>query len=109
MTGAIPLGTTMPAIAVSEISVMERNTVGMNAAKVLATARIQVTVQASSYADQKTVLDLVRKACPNQRGTVNGVAVDSIVPDVAGPDLDVPDAGLFMQSRDFIVKFTETT
>jgi hypothetical protein len=70
---------------------------------------VQVTVQAKSYTDQKSLLELVRKACPNMHTTVNGIVVDSILPEIAGPDLRDDDLVIFMQSRDFIVKFIEST
>lgn len=108
MAGEIPLNAVLPAIAVNEISTVERSTVAMNAATVLATSRVQVTVMSKTYDEQKSILALVRKACPVSRGTVNGVAVDSIIPDIAGPDLRDDDARIFFQSRDFIVKFQET-
>lgn len=107
MAGVIPLNTVLPAIAVNHISTVERNTVAMNDATILATSRVQVTVQAKTYTEQKSILELVRKACPVSRGTVNGVVVDSIIPDIAGPDFRDDEAGIFMQSRDFIVKFQE--
>ena len=107
-SGAIPLNTVLPAIAVNEISVTERRTVGMNTSNILTTARIQVSVTAKSYAEQKSILELVRKACPNTTGIVNGVTVDSILPELAGPDLRDDDAGVYLQTRDFIVKFNAT-
>ncbi len=109
MAGALPLGIVLPAIAVNHISTTERNNVEMKSAKVLATSRVQVTVQAKSYAEQKSILELVRKACPNTHATVNGVQVDSILPDIAGPDMRNDDLGIYMQSRDFIIKFLEST
>jgi len=109
MAGVIPLDTVLPAIGISHISTVERNTVAMNSAEVMATERVQVTVEAKSYADQKSILELVRKACPNTHGTVNGIAVDSILPEIAGPDLRDDDLLIFVQSRDFIVKFIEST
>lgn len=108
MAGVIPLDTVLPAIGISHISTVERNTVAMNTAQVMATERVQVTVEAKSYADQKSILELVRKACPNTRGSVNGIAVDSILPEAAGPDLRDDDLLIFVQSRDFIVKFIES-
>jgi hypothetical protein len=111
MAGVIPIETVLPAIAVSHISTVERNTVSMADVGVMATERVQVTVQAKTYLDQKSILELVRKACPNTRGTVNGIAVDSILPELAGPDLrdDEVEPPLFIQSRDFIVKFVESS
>jgi hypothetical protein len=109
MASVIPLETVLPAIGISHISTTERNTVAMDSAKVMATERVQVTVQAKSYADQKSILELVRKACPNTHGTVNGIEVDSILPEIAGPDLRDDELLIFVQSRDFIVKFIEST
>jgi hypothetical protein len=109
MAGVIPIETVLPAIAVSHISTVEGNTVAMNGATVLATSRVQVTVQTKTYAEQESILELVRKACPVSRATINGVIVDSIIPDIAGPDFRDDEAGIFMRSRDFIVRFTEAT
>lgn len=108
-SGVVPLNTTLPAIAVNHISTIERNTVAMNTPTVLATSRVQVTVLAKTYASQKSVLELVRKALPNAKGVINGVTVDSILPDISGPDLRDDDAGIYMQSRDFMCKIIETT
>ena len=108
MAGVIPIDTVLPAIGISHISTVERNTVAMDAAQVMATERVQVTVEAWGYADQKSILELVRKACPNTDGTVNGIAADSILPEIAGPDLRDDDLLIFVQSRDFIVKFIES-
>ena len=104
LTSYVPLGTTLPAVCVNEISVVEDWDLAMGAGR-LARARIQVTVHAPSYIEQKDLLELVRLACPNQRGVINGVTVDSILPDAMGPDLRLDDAGVFMQSRDFLVRF----
>jgi hypothetical protein len=109
MAGVIPIETALPAIAINHISTIERNSVAMNSTNVMATERVQVTVQTKSYAEQKSILELVRKACPNTHALVNGVQVDSILPDIAGPDLRDDDMGIFIQTRDFIVKFIEST
>lgn len=107
MAGVIPIETVLPAISVNHISTIERTTVSMTEATVMATSRVQVTVMTKTYAQQKSILELVRKAMPNTNGSVNGVTVDSILPEVAGPDLRDDDAKIFFQSRDFIVKFLE--
>lgn len=106
-TSYIPMGTTLPALCVNEISTTDEFSMSLADPKRLPQSRIQVTVQAKTYADQKAVLELARKALPNQRGTVNGVEVDSILPDGAGPDLRNDDDEIFMQSRDFLVRFTQ--
>jgi hypothetical protein len=73
--------------------------------KRLITDRVQVTVHTGAYDVQEQLLELVRLACPNQHGTVNGVDVDSILPDLVGPDLYDTPSGLYEKSRDFIVKW----
>jgi hypothetical protein len=106
MAGTVPINTVLPAIGLQEISMVERKNVAMNGASVMITSRVQVTVMAKTYAAQKSILELVRKACPNSSGSINGVAVDSIITDGAGPDFEDTDATIYMQSRDFIVNFT---
>jgi len=104
--GLIPQGTTLPALAVSHISTIRRHTVPGSAVE-FCTSRVQVTAHASTYASQKQVLALVRAALPRSRGTVNGVKVDAILSDIEGPDFRDDEAGIFMGSHDFIVKFNE--
>lgn len=107
MAGTVPINTVLPAIGITEISSSERITVATNDALVIVTSRVQVMVMAKTYADQKDILGLIRDALPNTTGTVNGVTVDSILPDTVGPDLKDEDAGIFYQSRDFFVKHIE--
>ena len=106
MAGVIPLGTQLPAIAVSHVSTIRKQFVAASA-KYFCTSRVQVTVHAATYPQQKSVLALVRAALPRSRGTVNGVSVDAIVPDFEGPDFGDDEAGIFMGSHDYIVTFTE--
>lgn len=103
--GVIPLGTSLPCIGIQEISVIEHNTVSLVQNKKFATARIQVTVLAATYPQKNTILELARKALPNSRGTINGVDVDSILPDIDGPDFQNVAATIFMQGKDFLVRF----
>ena len=106
MAGQIPINTILPAISVAHISGVQRNIVAMNAEKYQVTDRVQVTVMAGTYGLQKSILALIRAACPHTRGTVNGFDCDSILPDVEGPDFRDDAAAIFMQSQDFIVKFS---
>jgi hypothetical protein len=101
--GLIPLGTTLPAIAYSFISGVRTKNIDMG--DQIVRSRIQVTVQTSSYASQKEIIDLIIAACDAKRGAIGGVIVDSIMADLTGPDLRDDDAGIFMQSVDFIVKY----
>ena len=108
MAGVIPINTTLPAISVTEISAVDRKTVAMNDGETLVTSRVQVTIMAKTYPLVKSILELARKACAHQTGTINSVAVKSILPESAGPDLQDVDAGIFMQSRDWLVQWAAT-
>lgn len=103
--GVIPIATVLPALSIIEVDAVETRSVRMAVDEVLTRSRVQVTVQAKAYATQKQVLELVRKALPHTRGTVGSYWVDSILPDSAGPDMQEVDAGIYMQSRDFLVTF----
>lgn len=105
MAGVIPQGTALPAISVTQISGVQRQSIAMPATGNLVADRVQVTVMTAGYPLQKSVLALVRLACPNTRGTVNGIACDSVLPDADGPDLFDPDIPAHFQSTDFIVRF----
>lgn len=105
MAGVIPIGTQLPAISISQISGVTRNTIGMNEAKVLATDRVQITVMAKTYVLQKQLLDLVRASCPNTRGNVNGFQCESIMNDVVGPDIFDGAELIYFQSVDLIVRY----
>jgi hypothetical protein len=103
--GLIPQGAVLPAIAITSVSKSERTTVAMNEAQVLITELVQVTVHSRVYSEAKHLLELIRRACANYRGTLNGVLVDSILPEGAGPDLRDDDTRVFAQSRDFTVRY----
>lgn len=113
IAGDLPLNTAMPAIAVTQISSVPHNAIRINEATKQYTDRVQVTVFRKAEPDDrgypglKPLLKLVLAACPSQRGAVNGFACESIVPDIEGPDITLPDLSLFTRSKDFIVKFVE--
>jgi hypothetical protein len=100
--GVVPINSTLPAMLVREIIVTAYNTISV---KSIATARVRVTVLAKTYTSQKEMMQLVREACPNQSGTINGAEIDSILPDAEGPDLYDPELNIYMQDQDFMVKF----
>lgn len=102
--GVLIQDTALPAISVTHVSTVRPQMV--NAASKLCVSRVQVTVMAGSYATQKSVQALVRAALPRSRGSVNGVAVDSILIDTEGPDF-TDEAGLYMGSIDYRVTYTE--
>lgn len=114
MAGDLPLNAVLPAIGVKQISSMPRNTVKMNEARVQHTDRVQVSVlvkdtQATpagdGYPGMRSLLKMVLAACPNMRGIVNQIDVDSILPDIEGPDLPGDADGSMQGSRDLIVRW----
>ncbi|OFJ47847.1 hypothetical protein BA896_001350 [Janthinobacterium lividum] len=64
------------------------------------TARVQVTVHASTYPEQKAVLQAARLGPGAHTGTVAGIEVRSVMRDVVGPDMGDSDADIYQQSRD---------
>lgn len=108
--GDLPLGTQLPAISVVDVDLITRKTVPMVAAGALHSERVQVNVhvhkQDDGYPALRSLLALVLAACPDTKGTVNGVACDSILPDTQGPSGEGIADYILQGSRDFIVKFT---
>lgn len=108
VAGVVPQGTALPAVAISEVSSMDRNIPSPGALRYV-TSRVQVTALAANYASQKTLLGYVRKACADQVGTIASINSVAVHTDSTGPDFNDPDAGFYMQSQDFIVSFSELT
>lgn len=102
--GTVPLNAAMPALSVMQVSAVERLTVAMENTPRMVTERVQITVLASTYLSQKTVMGLVRAALPVSRGTIDGIDVDSILPDSEGPDFSDPSIPLFTCSLDVFVR-----
>ena len=110
----VPLNAALPSIAVFQISSIPNNFIHTNAANKMHSDRVQVSVKckwpqtsdtATGFPGAKSLLQLVLAACPNQRGTVNGIVVDSIVPDIEQiAEADTID-GIQEGSRDFLVKW----
>lgn len=114
MAGDLPLNVVLPAISIAQVSSMPRNTVKMNEKSVQHTDRVQVSVlvkatqaspPGSGYPGVRALLKLVLAACPHTHGIVNGIEVDSILPDIEGPDLSDDTVAFYSGSRDFIVRY----
>jgi len=102
MAGLLPQGVALPALAIEEISSVPQPTIDAQAYAIMRT-RVQVTVSAGSYPEQKTVAALARAACEYRRGAIADQQVASIVLESTGPDLRDGDAQIFQQPLDFIV------
>jgi len=114
MAGDLPLNTVMPAIAVMQITSLPYNHIRTNESPKMHTDRVQVSAlfkgpqgspPGTGYPGVKAALRLILAACPSQRGTINGIVVDSIQPDIEGPDLSDAATALYSGSRDFIVRW----
>ena len=104
MAGVAPMNTALPVISIRQISGQEYQTIKRGTNQ-LVTERIQVTVLAATYPLQKSILNLIRTALPATRGTVSSFVVDSITPDIDGPDLYNDNPIIYEQSIDFVVRF----
>ena len=105
VAGNVPDGS-LPAIGISEISGVEQDTVA-RASRTLVTARVQVTVYAESYPQQKAILKAAKLGAGVFTGQVAGYAVRSVLRDAIGPDIGNPAIPTFEQSRDFKIAFIE--
>jgi hypothetical protein len=104
MAGILPINTTLPAISITQISGGRLGVIKHGSNEHI-TDRVQVTVLATTYPQQKTILNLVKNALPSIRGTINSVVVDSIQQDFTGPDLYNDDPIIYEQSVDYFVKY----
>lgn len=104
IAGMVPLNVELPAISIRQISGVERESIKRTGTQTV-TDRVQVAVLASTYAQQKEIIELVRNAVTSSRTTINTFQVDSISHDIDGPDLYSEEPVIFEQSIDFIVRF----
>lgn len=105
--GTVPQGAPIPAIGVTEVSRNEFRTVSKEEVSTLVRARIQITVHAKSYPEQKAIL-LAAKLGPGvHSGMTAGVKVRSVVRGDVGPDFSDDAAAIYQQSRDFMVTYIE--
>ena len=103
--GTIPAGA-LPAIGITEISGNEQDTVA-RAGNSLVTSRVQVTVYASSYPEQKALLKAAKLGPGAHTGLIAGYEVRSVLRDLVGPDMGDFTVPTFEQSRDFMVTYIE--
>jgi hypothetical protein len=105
-SGVIPLGTAAPAIGISHISTIRTHLIAASGTE-LCRSRVQVTVMAANYPNQKAILKLVRSALPNVSGAISSVDVDSLLHEIDGPDWYDDASGLCAGSIDYMVMFNE--
>lgn len=107
VAGVAPQGIVLPAMSITHISTVPVARIDAYAEFNLATSRVQVTVIAKDHVGAEDLIDVVRKACNYQRGTLGGLSVVSIVRDTVGPAFANDDAKIHFQSIDFKVTYHE--
>ena len=93
----------LPAIVVREISLVERLKL-RRTGRVRFVSRVQVTIRANTYREQKAILALVISAVAGRTGTIAGAAAVAVTNASAGPDL-IGESGIFEQPQDFRVTY----
>lgn len=106
MAGPLPEGIALPAISIQHLSTLRKNYVAEQAVQ-WCTSRVQITVAASDYPTQQTVMHLVRAAMPRSRGNVDGVDVDAILSDIEGPEFRDDEAGIYFGTLDYVITYNE--
>jgi hypothetical protein len=105
--GVMPQGTALPAISITSVSTNDLN-IPNPATTRMVTERVQVTVMAGTYPEQKTILAAVKRAAADTRPTVSGIANVTIHTENTGPDFMNDGASIYLGSLDFRVIYNET-
>lgn len=106
VAGVVTESAELPALGITEVGSVPVGAIDGHAEHSVVTSRVQVTAMGKTYPEVKALVDLVRRACNFQRGSIAGIDVISVVRDTVGPDLD-DDAGNSFQSIDFKVTYHE--
>ncbi|EJL21896.1 DUF3168 domain-containing protein [Novosphingobium sp. AP12] len=102
------LGASLPSIMLESVSTVDRNIPSPGASRHVH-ERVQVTVMARNYPEQKALLRAVKRAAADQvNPEVAGIADVTIHTAGAGPDLMAEEASIWIGSQDFITTYTES-
>jgi hypothetical protein len=102
MGGGLPQGTPTPSLLATSVGTVDDHSLRGPAR--LITERVQVTIRAGTYRQQKLIERLVRQACDGRSGAIAGYAVTDLVSAGLGPDFR-DDADEWLGSLDFRVSF----
>jgi len=106
--GDLPLNASLPAISLASISKVDRNVPSPGATRHVR-ERVQATVHARNYPEQKAIERAVRRAAADRiNPDVPGITNVTIHTEGAGPDFRAADASVWMSTQDFITTYTET-
>lgn len=104
--GVLPANTPLDAIAITDVSEVDRNILSPGATRHV-TERVQVTGFAATYPQLKALLRAAKKACADFIGSAAGVDDVTVHTAEKGPYFMNEQASIHMRSQDFIVGFTE--
>ena len=102
---ALPDGVALPALLVTDISMVERQTL-RRGEQVRVTERVRATVRARTGDERRAVMKLVRSCCADWTGNMDGATGIAVLTAGRGPGL-VGVGNSFEQAQDFSVSFAE--
>ena len=105
--GILPQGSAIPAVTAHTIDSNEIATLARRGRNKTIRERVQVTALARDYAAMKRMLKAAGLGRGVYTGTVLGYRVQSVLPAGEGPEIPPGDDGIYEQSRDFVVTFSE--
>ena len=108
MAGALPQGTTLPAISITGISGTDRNILKAGSRRMVR-ERVQATILAGTYPSAAAVLRQVRLACLDRFPDNDEVINVTVHAEGRGPDIMNEEASITMKTQDFIVTYSELT
>jgi hypothetical protein len=116
VAGDLSISTERPCMIIQNVDSDDFRMIKRSGVRALVSDRVQVTTlvdgqrsstPGSGYMGLHDLMKLIPKACPNARGLINGVDVESIDLEPEGPDLTDESTQLFSRSRDFLVRYYE--
>lgn len=106
--GALSLDAPLPSLMLTSISSNDRNVLSPGSRRHVR-ERVQVTILAKNYSQQKAILRAVRRAAADRLNVdVEGIRAVTIHTEQAGPDLMIEDPAIWCQPQDFLVTYLET-
>jgi hypothetical protein len=106
VAGVLKTGVLLPALAITDVVGIDYNIVKAGTTHQVMD-RVQVTACATTYAELKAVMKAIRTACRDKIGAIAGFVNVTVHTDGKGPDFTVPDSGIYMQTQDFRITYTE--
>jgi hypothetical protein len=106
VAGVLPLDTPLDAIAVDDVSTVDRNIPAPGATR-HAAERVQVTVMAASYPRLKAAMRAVRHAAADYAGDIAGLEQVTVQTAGTGPYFLDSQSSIHMKTQDFLVEYTE--